>query len=59
MLRYFRVFNISQCEGIPIEKIPKPIERNNNPIESCEKVVNEMPLKPRIQHNEQQAYYNR
>ncbi|NVN95464.1 MAG: DUF1738 domain-containing protein [Bacteroidetes bacterium] len=59
MLKYYRVFNISQCEGIPIEKIPKQIERNNNPIEICEKVVNEMPLRPRIQHNEQRAYYNR
>jgi len=59
MLKYYRVFNISQCEGILIEKIPKPLERNNNPIECCEKVVNEMPLKPRIQHVEQQAFYNR
>ncbi len=59
MLKYYRVFNISQCEGIPIEKIPKPIERNNNPIETCEKVLDQMPLRPRIQHNEQRAYYNR
>ena len=59
MLRYYRVFNISQCEGIPIEKIPKPIEHNNNPIECCEKVIDEMPKRPNIQHKEQQAYYNR
>ena len=59
MLRYYRVFNISQCEGIPEEKIPKQELRLNNPIESCEKVINEMPGIPKLQHKEQQAYYNR
>ena len=59
ILKYYRVFNISQCDGIPIEKIPKLIERNNNPIETCEKVVDEMHQRPRIQHNEQRAYYNK
>ena len=58
MLRYYRVFNIAQCEGIPQEKIPKQELRLNNPIEECEKVVHEMPKKPRILHREQQAYYN-
>ena len=59
MLKYYRVFNIDQCENIPIEKIPKQEERNNDPIETCEKGVNEKPKRPRIQHNEQIAYYNR
>ena len=59
ILRYYRVFNVSQCDGIPEEKIPKQELRSNNPIESCEKVINEMPSIPKIQHKEQQAYYNR
>ncbi len=59
MLKYYRVFNISQCEGIPEEKIPQQELRLNNPIETCEKVINEMPSIPKIQHKEQQAYYNR
>jgi antirestriction protein ArdC len=59
VLRYYRVFNISQCEKIPLEKIPKEIERKNNPIEICEKMINEMPKRPRIQHKTQEAYYNR
>ena len=50
MLRYYRVFNIEQCEGIPKEKIPPVIERNNNPIESCEKIITEMPKRPEIRH---------
>ena len=59
LLRYYNVFNISQCEGIPIEKIPKQIERNNNPIDTCEKIINEMPKRPDIRNKEQRAYYNR
>ena len=59
MLRYYRVFNISQCENIPLEKIPKEVERNNNPIEECEKIINEMPKRPRIQQKMQEAYYDR
>jgi antirestriction protein ArdC len=59
MLRYYRVFNIDQCEGIPKEKVPPIIERKNDPIESCEKIITEMPKRPEIRHNEQQAYYNK
>ena len=59
MLRYFNVFNVSQCEGIPKVKIPKQEIRNNNPIKECEKIINEMPKLPRIEHKEQRAYYNR
>ncbi|MFA6924899.1 MAG: ArdC-like ssDNA-binding domain-containing protein [Bacteroidales bacterium] len=59
MLRYYRVFNVSQCDNIPLDKIPPIIERNNNPIETCEKIISEMPQKPRIQNKEQRAYYNR
>jgi len=59
LLRYYRVFNIDQCEGIPKEKIPKPVERNNNPIESCEKIVDEMPKRPEIRHKEHRAYYQK
>jgi antirestriction protein ArdC len=59
ILRYYRVFNIAQCEGIPKEKIPPVIERKNDPIESCEKIINEMPKRPEIRHNEQRAYYQK
>lgn len=59
MLRYYRVFNIDQCEGIPKEKIPPVVEKNNNPIESCEKIISEMPKRPEIRHVQQQAFYNK
>lgn len=59
MLRYYRVFNISQCEGIPKEKVPPPIERKNDPLEACEKIINEMPRRPEIRNREQRAFYNK
>lgn len=57
-LRYYNVFNISQCEGIPKEKLPPVVERENNPIQSCEEIINKMPKRPEIRHKEHQAYYN-
>jgi antirestriction protein ArdC len=57
-LRYYMVFNIDQCEGIPLELVPAAYLRVNNPIATCEKVILEMPQKPEIKHKENQAYYN-
>lgn len=57
-LRYYNVFNITQCEGIPKEKLPPVIERNNEPIKSCEEIIAQMPKRPEIQHKEHRAYYH-
>ena len=59
LLRYYNVFNVDQCSGIPKEKFPPVIEKQNNPIETCEKIIAEMPKRPEIRHGEQQAYYNK
>jgi antirestriction protein ArdC len=59
LLKYYNVFNIDQCDGLPIEKLPPIIERNNNPIEDCEKIISEMQSKPEIRYNDQRAYYNK
>jgi len=59
LLRYYNVFNIDQCEGIPKEKIPQITERENDPLETCEKIISEMPKRPDIRHVEHRAYYNR
>lgn len=57
LLRYYSVFNVEQCDGIDY---PKPEARLVfNPIESAEKIVEAMPLRPVIQHIEARAYYNR
>src|SRR5450759_300685 len=59
LLRYYNVFNIDQCTGIPKEKLPPVIERKNDPIEACEKIITEMPKRPDIRHDEHRAYYNK
>lgn len=56
-LRYYTVFNIEQCDGIPDKFIPA-VTREAYPIPACEKIVRDMPEKPRIQHKEDRAYYN-
>ncbi len=59
MLRYYTVFNVGQVEGIDEEKIPALAIKYNDleKIEQCETVVMAMPKRPKILHNEQQAYY--
>lgn len=59
LLRYYNVFNIDQCEGIPKDKIPEVIKNQINPIEACEKIIEGMPKRPDIRHLEHRAYYNR
>jgi antirestriction protein ArdC len=54
-LRYYRVFNIEQTEGI---EHPKETVINDwNPIEQCEEVVRGMPNPPGIFHGSDRACY--
>ena len=57
-LRYYIVYNIDQCEGIPVESCPDFSEKENNPIQRCEEVIEGMPKKPLIKFREQKAFYN-
>lgn len=57
ILRYYTVFNITQCENIPENLIPT-FSRVIKPIVACEKIVEGMPQKPKLQHKEQRAYYD-
>jgi antirestriction protein ArdC len=59
ILRYYKVFNVDQCSGIPKVKLPPVVERNNKPLETCEKIINEMPKRPDIRYKEHRAYYNK
>ena len=57
-LRYYRVFNTVQCDGLD-EKIPVlDINQDFQPIEQCVNVVNGMPNRPNIQYKENRAYYS-
>jgi len=46
LLRYYQVYNISQCENIPADMIPQESKRETKPISVCEKIVAEMPNPP-------------
>jgi len=61
MLRYYRVFNVEQCENIDPKKIPVLVTDDMNeiePLEYAEDIINAMPKKPEIKHNESKAYYS-
>lgn len=58
LLRYYRVFNVEQCEGL---KLPEPEETEEldfTPIEVCEQIVAEMPQRPEITHGGGRACYS-
>lgn len=58
ILRYYSVFNIEQCIDIPENRIPDLNLNNNDAIQACEAVIDNMPLKPIIKHKGQKAYYD-
>ena len=60
-LRYYTVFNITQCEDIPIGRMPATPETADNHIDriaECEAIVENWNDKPEIRHGEQRAYYS-
>jgi antirestriction protein ArdC len=56
VLRYFTVFNAAQIDGIALPPVA-PVTHRHSPIERCEKLVDNYPLPPSIQHGGAQAYY--
>lgn len=57
LLRYYTVFNVAQCDNIP-EKLIPTFTRDIKPIVACERALEGMPKKPKLQHKEQRAYYD-
>jgi antirestriction protein ArdC len=55
-LRYYRVFNIEQTEGIDYATAHNALDFK--PIDRCERVVNEMPERPPIIHKGTRAFYS-
>jgi antirestriction protein ArdC len=56
-LRYYNVFNITDTEGIKY-KLPELKIYDNQIIKTCEKVVSQMPQRPKIIHEKAtRAYY--
>jgi antirestriction protein ArdC len=59
MLRYYRVFNIAQCDNIPEKYIPLKVEgREHRPIDVCEEIIHFMPNRPDIVNKEAQPFYH-
>ena len=59
LLRYYRVFNLEQCE-LPqavLDKLPKIETHEHDPIEAAERIIAGMPNPPEIQHAGSKAFY--
>lgn len=59
MLRYYNVFNVTQCDDIPEGKIPSlnVNVRQHEAIQQAERIVASMPKRPAIQHGGSRACY--
>src|SRR5260370_27885600 len=60
LLRYYRVFNLEQCE-LPqavLDKLPKIETHEHDPIEAAERIIAGMPNPPEIQHAGSKAFYS-
>jgi antirestriction protein ArdC len=60
VLRYYRLFNLEQCE-LPqavLDKLPKIETHQHDPIEAAERIIAGMPNPPEIQYAGSKAYYS-
>jgi antirestriction protein ArdC len=60
LLRYYRVFNLEQCE-LPqgaLDKLPKIETHEHDPIEAADQIVAGMPNPPAIEHPGTKAFYS-
>jgi antirestriction protein ArdC len=60
LLRYYRVFNIDQCD-IPqkvLDKLPKVETHENNPIEAAELIIENMPKRPGVETAGSKVFYS-
>lgn len=57
VLRYYSVYNIAQCDGIPEKDIPAPV-KEFSPIGICDETVAFMPDRPEIRHGGNEAFYS-
>ena len=55
VLRYYKVFNVMQCEGLSLPDKPTAIEFN--PIDKAESIINNYKDKPIIEHGFNRACY--
>jgi antirestriction protein ArdC len=60
VLRYYRVFNLEQCEfpQAVLDKLPKIETHQHDPIEAAERIIAGMPNPPEIQYAGSKAFYS-
>lgn len=58
LLRYYLVFNVAQCEHLPLSLHIRFTENIHKPITLCDEIVARMPQCPTIKHNKDAAWYN-
>lgn len=58
MLRYYKVFNTDQTEGLKVPEMDTVETFEHDRIEACEKVVSGMPKPPTIEHGRGRASYS-
>lgn len=58
MLRYYKVFNVSQCRDIPQGMVEPLVEVEHDVLTDCEAIITSMPTCPPIKHKEQKAFYH-
>jgi antirestriction protein ArdC len=57
LLRYYKVFNVEQCENIKPSLLPDVETNQFKPLERCDRLVAAMPKRPDIVHNGGRAAY--
>lgn len=57
LLRYYTVFNLNQCEGIPAPESP-PQAQAHEPLSRCEIILANMPNPPAVEENTVRACYD-
>ncbi len=60
LLRYYRVWNLEQCEfpQAVLDKLPKIETHEHDPIEAAERIIAGMPNPSEIQHTGSKAFYS-
>ncbi len=56
-LRYYKVFNVAQCNNIPSAFMPVREQKDHVPLDDCKRIIEEMNNCPSIRHEDNEAYY--
>jgi antirestriction protein ArdC len=58
-LKYYKVFNVAQCEGLTVPAIEEDTEEAIfSPVDQAEAIFNAMPQRPQVNYGGNRAYYS-